>query len=162
MAIVPFTSTNQAGATIFFQRHSQSGEGDADVDAVLSRIGVVDENGAEFGSALQTKALLTATGTISASGDNIAIDISAQPGYTAGDRGVISAIRIQNESGNNNLILIKNGTTTIARIFTSTAGSGIDRQYTPGRELRLSIDTDLILNTSASDTVGYSVEFFLE
>ena len=50
MAIVPYTSTNQAGSTIFFQRHSQSGEGDDAADAVTGVVGIVDSSGNEIGS----------------------------------------------------------------------------------------------------------------
>lgn len=49
MSEVPFSSTNQAGATIFFQRHSQSGEGDAANDPVLGVTGIVDSAGNEVG-----------------------------------------------------------------------------------------------------------------
>ncbi len=169
MAIVPYTSTNQAGATIFFQRHSQSGEGDADVDAVIGVVGIVDSAGNEIGSSNPlpsseaTKTILAATGTFNTSGDNTAIDVSAATGYTSGDRIVITAIRIQNENGTANTVTIKDGaSTTVARVYTETAGSGLDRQYAPGRELRLTADTDLLLNLSAANQIGYSIEFFLE
>jgi hypothetical protein len=162
MALIPYSSVNQTGATIFFQRHSQSGEGDDEADAVLGVVGLVDEQGVEIGSALGNKTILTATGTFSTSGDNTAIDISAASGYVSGDYVVIAAIRIQNESGEANTILIKDGATTISRIYTATEGSGLDRQYETGRELRLSADADIILNLSAANQIGYSIEFFLE
>lgn len=162
MAIIPYSSTNQAAQTIFFRRHSQSGEGDDAADAVIGVIGIVDELGNELGSALQTKVIRAATGTISASGDAIAIDISALAGYVSGDLIVLSSMRIQNESGSSNTVLIKDGATTVARVYTALAGSGFDRQYSPGRELRLTADTDLVLNLSAANDVGYSIEYYLE
>lgn len=168
MAIVPYTSTNQAGATIFFQRHSQSGEGDDAADAVLGLVGIADSAGSEIGAANplaidpSTKTLLFATGTTSTSGDNTAIDISAAAGYTAGDKIVVTAIRIQNENGTTNTVTVKNGSTTIARVYTEAAGSGLDRQYSIGREMRLTADADLLLNLSAANSIGYSIEYFLE
>lgn len=162
MAIIPYSSTNQASQTIFFKRHSQSGEGDDAADAVIGVVGLVDELGNELGSALQTKGIRTAAGTISASGDTTAIDISALSGYVSGDLIVLTSMRIQNESGSPNTVLIKDGATTLARAYTSVAGSGFDRQYSPGRELRLTADTDLILNLSAANSIGYSIEYYLE
>ncbi|MEO1390977.1 MAG: hypothetical protein AAFV85_26900 [Cyanobacteria bacterium J06634_6] len=168
MAVVPYTSTNQTGSTIFFQRHSQSGEGDDAADAVVGVIGLVDSAGNEVGStnplptATQTKTVLFATGTVSAVGDAIAIDISAAPGYTSGDKIVITALRIQNENGTANTVTLKDAATTIARVYTEAAGSGLDRVYAPGREMRLGADNDFILNLSAANAVGYSIEYFLE
>ena len=168
MAIVPYTSTNQAGATIFFQRHSQSGEGDDAADAVTGVVGIVDSSGNEIGSSNplpsseSTKTILTAMGTFNASGDNTAVDISAAAGYTSGDKIVISSIRIQNENGVANIVILKDGSTDIARVYTEVTGSGLDRQYPPGRELRLTADADLVFNLSAANQIGYSIEFFLE
>lgn len=123
--------------------------------------------GTVAGSAVQvnpsTRTVRYATGTLSTSGDSAPIvDVSAVPGYAAGDRIVITALRIQNENGTANTVIIKDGATNVSRVYTESRGSGLDRQYALGRELRLSADTDLILNLSAANSVGYSVEYFLE
>lgn len=108
------------------------------------------------------KTLVFATGTVASSGDNTILDISALAGYSAGDRIVITALRLQAESATATTIVIKNGSTSIARILCQTQGSGVDRQYETGRELRLSVDADLLFNLSGANSVGYSIEYFLE
>jgi len=109
------------------------------------------------------KTIKTATGTFNASGDNTAIDISAVSGYVAGNYIVITAIRVQNEVGTANTVLLKDGATTKGRYYlAASAGAGFDRVYANNRELRLTADTDLILNLSAATAIGYSIEYFLE
>jgi hypothetical protein len=109
------------------------------------------------------KTLALATGTAASSGDNTILDISGLAGYSSGDRIVITALRIQNESGTATTAIIKDGSTNIARIYTGgTAGTGVDRQYETGRELRLSADADLVFNLSGANSMGYSIEYFLE
>lgn len=109
------------------------------------------------------KAIKTATGTFNTSGDNTAIDISGVAGYGSGDYIVITAIRIQNEVGTTNTVLLKDGSTTKARYYlAASAGAGFDRVYANNRELRLTADADLILNLSAATAIGYSIEYFLE
>lgn len=102
------------------------------------------------------------TGTVASSGDNTVMDISALAGYSSGDRIVITAIRIQNESSTSTTVVIKNGATSIARVLCETKGSGVDRQYPVGRELRLSANADLVLNLSGANSIGHSIEYFLE
>jgi hypothetical protein len=63
MATVPYTSTNQAGTTIFFRRHSTSGEGDADIDPVTGVIGLVNASGTEINPATEPS---KNTGTVDA------------------------------------------------------------------------------------------------
>jgi len=108
------------------------------------------------------KTLALATGTVASSGDNTILDISGLGGYSSGDRIVITGIRLQNESATGTTIVIKNGATSIARVLGQTQGSGFDRQYETGRELRLSADADLVFNLSGANSIGYSIEYFLE
>ena len=79
MAIVPYTSTNQAGATIFFQRHSQSGEGDDAADAVVGVVGLVDSAGNEIGAANPLPVSVPATRVFAS---DLTLDTSA---YANGD-----------------------------------------------------------------------------
>lgn len=111
---------------------------------------------------LQTNLLFTSTGTVNTSGDSTVIDISNVAGYVSGDRIVITGLRIQNENGTANTITYKDGSTVVGRIYTSAAGSGLDRQYSNGRELRLAADADFVLNLSAANAIGYTIEYFLE
>ncbi len=111
--------------------------------------------------------LHTATGTINTSGDNLIVDISAVSDYVAGKSIAIVGLRLQNESGNATIITLANDAggsatrTDLSRVYTDTLGSGIDRHYTLSRELKLPADTDLLLNLSAAETVGYSIEYYL-
>ncbi len=110
MAIVPYTSTNQAGATIFFQRHSQSGEGDDAADAVIGVVGIVDSTGSEIGSSNPLpislpsqrvfKAALTLDTSPYASGDTLADLLEITNAVrTAGGTGTITSVTINDLDG---------------------------------------------------------------
>jgi hypothetical protein len=85
------------------------------------------------------KTLSTATGTVATSGDNTVLDTTTLfPLHLSGNTIVITALRIQNEAATGNTVILKNGDgTAISRVYMKTDGSGIDRVYEAGRELRI-------------------------
>lgn len=148
-----------------------------DAAAIEVLLGTIDADtsalaGAVSGTEVQVDVLTTVeappkitafpTGTVASSGDNTVMDISALPGYSAGMRIVITAMRLQLEASTSTTVVIKDGATSIARVLCETKGSGFDRQYVVGRELRLSADADLVFNLSGANQIGHSIEYFLE
>jgi len=97
-----------------------------------------------------------ATGTISASGDNLVI---ASPG--AGNRLVICAERWQLEEDAAITVVLK-GAAAIQRVRCADDGAGFDRTYPAGQEIRLSENQAYVGNLSEAKAVGYSVQYFVE
>jgi hypothetical protein len=105
-----------------------------------------------------SRTILTATGTIATSGDNTII---SAPG--AGIRICLTGIFFQQESTTATTILLKDGSTVKKRFFGVLQGDGIPPiVYPQGIELKLTVNTALVLNISSANTVGYSFEYYLE
>lgn len=98
-----------------------------------------------------------ATGTAADNGDNTLI---AAPG--AGMRLVIRELMVENESGSETTIIIKNGATAIKRRMTTAKGHGYGRAYPPGGELRLAENSALVANLSGANTIGWHAEYITE
>jgi len=101
----------------------------------------------------------THVGTTAGSvGDNTII---AAP--VAGQRIVITALRIQNATTTPASVLIKSGaSTTLARLRTAADGSGMSEVYGPSNALRLGTASAFIVNLSAASTHDVSVQYYLE
>jgi hypothetical protein len=94
----------------------------------------------------------------STSGDNPIINAPS-----AGQRIVITAMRVQNLTDVATTVLIKNGaSTTMSGIRTTVDGTGFDDDYSYGNEIRLSDATALIMNLSAANAHSTSIRYYLE
>lgn len=105
---------------------------------------------------LVEKTMLAATGTASTSGDNTLV---SAPG--AGNRVVLVAVWIQNESTSVTTMILKNGSTAFSRFM-----AGQREMLAPvlpvGREFKLSDNAALVLNLSAANSCGYTVFYYTE
>ena len=98
-----------------------------------------------------------ASGTAADSGDNTLV---AAPG--AGLRLVIRQFVVENEDGDEPTAILKQGATAVKRRLTTAKGDGLGVHYPIGGEWRLPENSALVLNLSAANTFGYSVEYLTE
>jgi hypothetical protein len=92
------------------------------------------------------------------SGDNTIVNAPV-----AGQRIVITALRVQNNTDIATTVLIKDGVSTvISGVRTTVDGTGFDSDYTFGNELRLTAATALVMNLSAANAHSTSVRYYLE
>ena len=98
------------------------------------------------------------SGVVATSGDNAAT--IAAP--AAGNRIVITDLRVQNTTADETTVLFKSGTTTISHLITNAVGSGIDKDYDYGNELRLGTAEAFIINLSGATSHRVSVRYYVE
>lgn len=97
------------------------------------------------------------SGTKSTSGDS---ELVAAPG--SGVRVVVTGFVIQNESASATTMILKDGNSEHFRLLGQDQGDGLSREFSPGREWRLSDNQALNLNLSGANQCGYSVSYFTE
>lgn len=97
------------------------------------------------------------SGTKNGSGDN---ELVAAPG--AGERIVVTAFILQNESASATTMILRDGTTSKWRYLGQSQGSSIDIVLPPGREWKLTTNTALNLNLSGANACGYTVQYYVE
>jgi hypothetical protein len=102
---------------------------------------------------------LNINGTFAVAGNNTVV---AAPG--AGQRIVVSAFVIQNESGTaTTMILASSGSLNDGwRLLGQNQGDGLAMAFSAGREWRLGTNEALILNLSGANSCGYSVQYYTE
>lgn len=96
--------------------------------------------------------------SVTTSGDNAAT--IAAP--AAGNRIVITDLRIQNTTADETTILFKSGTTTIGSLITTATGGGLDKEYQYGNELRLGTAEAFVINLSAANSHRVTVRYYVE
>lgn len=105
--------------------------------------------------ALFTRPTITyITGTISTSGDNT---IVAAPG--SGLSIYITHLVLQNESATATTIILKDSGNRM-RYLGQTQGSGLVLTFPERREIKLAVNTALILNLSGANSCGYSIGYY--
>lgn len=102
-----------------------------------------------------SRTILTSTGIIATSGDNILI--SGVNGFSI----CITSLIIQLESTASTTILLKDGAITRKRLLLANQGDGLIIAYSSGLELKLTANNALVVNLSSANTVGYSIEYYL-
>lgn len=101
---------------------------------------------------------LTECGTVVTTADN---PVLLAPG--GGNRIVVTAFCIQNESGTATTMILRAAATTNGwRCLGQNQGDGLSIVFAVGREWRLPENTALNLNLSGNNSCGYSVSWFLE
>lgn len=97
-------------------------------------------------------------GTDNTSGDNTLV---AAPGKH--QRIVVVSFLIQNESSTATTMILKDGAgTDVWRVLGQNQGDGLSKDFPPGREWRLTVNTALVFNLSGNHQCGYSVAYFTE
>jgi hypothetical protein len=99
-------------------------------------------------------------GTAAASGDNVII---AAPG--TGQRLVVTAFVIQNESATATTMILKDGDSPTGgrwRCLGQNQGDGLAMIFHPQHPWRLSLNSPLVLNLSGANQCGYSVQYYTE
>ncbi len=100
--------------------------------------------------------ILSATNTISSSGDTTVISA------VAGKQIVITYLAIQNESANPTTIIYKKGSTPIGRVFGQNQGDGIAVPFDSNHEYKLPVNTAFVINLSGANTCGYTIFYYLK
>lgn len=95
------------------------------------------------------------SGVISTSGDNLVV---APPGANLSIH--ITHISIQNESSVATTILLKDSN-SLVRVLGQNQGDGIALVLPERREIKLLANTGLTLNLSGSNSVGYSIGYWI-
>jgi hypothetical protein len=99
----------------------------------------------------------TATGTKTASGDQ---ELIATPG--AGFQLLIASIVLQNESSTATTMILKAGSTAIARCLGQNQGDGAALIFPFDRPLQIGANTALNLNLSGANSCGYSIVYYID
>lgn len=97
------------------------------------------------------------SGAAASSGDNSLI---AAP--STGERIVVTAFTIQNESAVATTMILRDGTTSKWRYLGQTQGAGQTVVFPPGREWKLTTATALQLNLSGANSCGYTIQYYVE
>lgn len=106
-------------------------------------------------TANQALTLTSIAGTFSTSGNNTII---AAP--TAGIATIITYLQVQNESSTATTVTIYNGTTLVRRILLQNQGDALINSFENSRALRLTANTALIINLSATNSHNYSIDYY--
>jgi len=101
--------------------------------------------------------ITTTAATHANSGDNTVIAAPA-----AGNRLVIKAIVVQNESATATTILLKSGSNTKRRALLQNQGDGVAWVFGRGDEWRLGTAEALVLNLSGANSHGVTVDYLTE
>lgn len=108
------------------------------------------------------RTLKTPSGTVSSSGVNTIVDISAQAGYVSGNRIKLKQITLQSSASVVVLLQTTTGTPeTLYRIELSSGSPGVAYLLPDSIDLPTLPDGDLVLNLSAAETVSYSIWYEL-
>lgn len=97
------------------------------------------------------------TSTTATSGDNTLI---AAPG--AGRQIVITTLVLQNESATATTLIVKAGSTAIARVLCQNQGDGLTLTLPPEAPLALGSNAALVLNLSGNNSCGYSITYYID
>jgi hypothetical protein len=101
--------------------------------------------------------LIYITGTTAAAGVTTLI---AAPG--AGQRVVVGAFMVQNESAVATTIQVRAGGSSAFRALLQTQGAALSGAFQADREWKLPANTALNLNLSAANLHGYSIVYYTE
>ncbi|MFN6560012.1 MAG: hypothetical protein RMY28_009410 [Nostoc sp. ChiSLP01] len=130
--------------------------GGVDSSGKVKAFGIEDDGGIKISSGSDRPSITTISGTISSSGDNTII---AAPG--SGLSINLCYLKIQLEGTTATTVLLKSGGTTKERILCQNQGDGLAINYPQNRELRLDVNTALILNLSGANSVNYAFHYFV-
>jgi hypothetical protein len=98
-----------------------------------------------------------ATAAVATSGDNTLV---AAPG--SGNRLVVTAFVIQNESSTATTLILKSASTNRFRFLGQTQGDGMQFVFPVGQAWKLAENEALVLNLSGANSCGYSIQYYTE
>jgi hypothetical protein len=97
------------------------------------------------------------TTTVGTTGDSTLI---AAP--SAGQRLVISGLRVQNATSTATSVLFKGGASNIFRVRSASDSGGLSENYGLGDEIRLPEASALVVNQSGANSHEYSIRYWIE
>ena len=121
-------------------------------------IGTQDEEGNWQAAGASETANAVITNTIAVAGNN---EVVAAP--SSGQRIVVTAFHIQNETATATTMILRAGTSTNGwRYLAQTQGADLTMIFAMGHEWRLPADTGLYLWLSGANSCNYSIAYYLE